>query len=470
MLVSCVAPSLHTTQVPPNELRVVPKTRLRGGGNGGGREEDLDMDCSADADGFSAPAQTDEVLTSVRRDEKHRARSIPEWIIHEVVPQSDTAVADILQLYPFDDQRHVFDASYSTATPTTLTDPSAPIDLILPHLYASVSCAQQLRASFDCEYANGAKSITLLSEPTLSFPLWVEPLLGELERSYTKQQAWVEAAAWLSQAAETCSACPALAVECEETWDVIPWDCVVPGLGRAVNLTTKELAYFLSDRWLTDEMINAGADYLMRELGLDNRVYIANSLLLLSLEAMRRRGEYCPRTRSSLDEAISSGEVDELHIPVNVNNNHWTLLTVDLCSYTCSYSDSLAPSAKAPPRLITILEWWFAALCPDFEERTLKPVTAEYAMPMQNDSFSCGVVVLATLAAHLIHTEPWSQATYAVHRMAWYLRLCQYMQDSPDVSIHKRVRSLDILLIYHRSTPRMMLLRTLHRAALELSY
>lgn len=450
----CPSVGLVVTEVTPNTT-----TKLRGGGTDAGREEDMDMD--TDAGEFSASTQRkedglDEVLG---RDEKHHARKIPEWILHEVLPEGDTAVADIIRLYPFGDKTPHLEASFSSAPPTTLTDPSAPVDLVLPHIYSSVSCAQKLRVLFDYEWTNGAKSITLPSNPTLSFPLWVEPLLQELELSYAKQIAWVEAVAWLSQAAETCSACPALAAECEETWDVIPWDCVVPGLGRAVHLTTKDLAYFLSDRWLTDEMINAGADYLMRELGLDNHVYLANSLLLLSLESMRHRGEYSPRTRSSLDEAITSREVDELHIPVNVNNNHWTLLTVDMGSYTYSYSDSLAPSAKAPPHVITTLGWWLTALRPDFMGQTLKSVTAEYTMPVQSDSFSCGVVVLATLAAHLIHTEPWSQATYAVHRMAWYLRLCQYMQDSPDVSIFDRIYRL--LLIYDCSILRMMSLRTL---------
>ena len=81
-LFPCVAPSLVVTQVTPNTLGVVPKTRLRGGGTVAGREEDTDMDCSAEIDESSAPAQrgedsSDELLASVR-DEKHRARSIPE--------------------------------------------------------------------------------------------------------------------------------------------------------------------------------------------------------------------------------------------------------------------------------------------------------------------------------------------------------------------------------------------------------
>lgn len=80
---------------------------------------------------------------------------------------------------------------------------------------------------------------------------------------------------------------------------------------------------------------------------------------------------------------MRNGEVDILHISTHVNNSHWTLLSVDIVDLT-----------------------------------------------YQQDSYSCGVVVLSTLAHHLLHYEPWSTRTENEHLTHWFLRLTNGLQDN----------------------------------------
>ncbi|KAJ6455517.1 hypothetical protein C8R47DRAFT_1228233 [Mycena vitilis] len=58
-------------------------------------------------------------------------------------------------------------------------------------------------------------------------------------------------------------------------------------LSPAVRLTTQNLALFLSNEWLTDDMINAGVDYILQRVGPGSRIRIMDCLFISSLRQAR---------------------------------------------------------------------------------------------------------------------------------------------------------------------------------------
>ncbi|KAI0761227.1 hypothetical protein BC629DRAFT_1266309, partial [Irpex lacteus] len=115
--------------------------------------------------------------------------------------------------------------------------------------------------------------------------------------------------------------------------------------------------------------------------------------------------------------------IDQLYIPLHVNRSHRALFGVDLVDFTYWYSDCLSPSAQVPVETVGLLTWWLKHLLPTQDKDTLTSVRAPFAMPQQKDSHSCGVVVLSTLAHHLLDYEAWTPNLKEAHRMEWFLRL-----------------------------------------------
>jgi Ulp1 family protease len=202
--------------------------------------------------------------------------------------------------------------------------------------------------------------------------------------------------------------------------------CCCPGPGVAVHLSAKNLAGFLSDDWLNDDMINAGSDFISRQLGLRSRVRILNALFIQALSNLRSTNStYAPKCRRLLDELISKGCLDTLFIPLHVNDNHWTLLQIDLTARQYAYVDSMNPSAHLSPAVLDTLIWWLDAVQPCEDIRPFTISSQAIAIPCQLDSFSCGIVIPSTIACILLCFAPWDQQHYACECMEWFLRLSE---------------------------------------------
>ena len=154
---------------------------------------------------------------------------------------------------------------------------------------------------------------------------------------------------------------------------------MMPGFSSAVTFTTHSLAILLSYQWLDDEVVNTGAEYIMRQLGVQARTQITNCFLLAHLRNMRARSSmYAPQKPHALDTRIRSHGLDSLWIPLHVNLNHWTLMKVDLAARTFMYADPRSPSAQAPKGDVRILRWWLETLLPGTPFREVRP---DFAIP-----------------------------------------------------------------------------------------
>jgi hypothetical protein len=364
---------------------------------------------------------------------RNKARLIPPGVKATALPPRNEPISSFLQ-------RHLASATGSdTSTfcneaPTVLlSSEETQIRAVVHHVWASVPSATYLRQAFDNAWLSGAKSLCLASDPKERYPLWVEHLLQDMAICSSQQSSWDVSAQWLSDRAPLSQASATLAVKCQDTWEVLPWTGPVPGFSPAIHLSMGDLSRFLSTKWLNDEMINAGLDYILRDLQKTARTILVNSLFVGSLRGMHKRNTYHSFPSNQLDAAVRNDEVDEIHIPTHVYNSHWTLLSIYLADRTYTYSDSLNTSASPPEETLLLLRWWLGELDPAFSGCNLTRVPAKYSFPQQADQYSCGVVVLSTLAHHLLDHEPWSRETEGVHRMLWFLRLSEGLQDNTEV-------------------------------------
>ena len=118
-----------------------------------------------------------------------------------------------------------------------------------------------------------------------------------------------------------------------------------------------------------------------------------------------------------------------LYLPLHMNGNHWTLLQLDLTTHQYAYSDSRNSFAVVPQDIINILTWWLDAV-PQGENNVTFTLSSEpLNIPKQIDGFSCGIVVLSTIAHILLGDYPWTQRCYTCERMEWFLHLSETLKN-----------------------------------------
>lgn len=375
---------------------------------------------------------------------RNTAREIPTGIFNIVAPSCRLTVAELLSIEEIQTSSSE-NAAYNVDEPNILQgghDFDEQLQRCKPILCAASEHAQHLRQQFDKAWLAGAKSIRLPGDPLSRYPLWIERFLADLATVDCKEKLWRNSSNWLASVSacavedfsdsDDCTA--DLVANCYRSWEDIPWDSVVPGFGPAVHLTTKDLAVFLSDQWINDDMINAGSDFIMRQLGQASRVRLVNVIFVEALRNLRTvNNTYAPRRACNLDRLIQEGRLDTLYIPVHVNGNHWTLLVMDLERREYAYADSMNTSAVVPHDVLKSLTWWLDGVQTGQNLPRFTISALNIKMPRQLDSFSCGIAVLSTIAWILLDFTPWSQASFACERMEWFLRLSTSLR-SDDVS------------------------------------
>lgn len=261
---------------PVNEIRLSPSW-LRGGGGEHPAQTDpedvtyIDDDDDQDADltskrdifiaedyigiGLKWKDNMDKKVVRAR----DAALRIPPNALRALLPRDNAVAADILRLvHSLPVETTPSNAAYCSDVPTRLLDVSVisdSIQVLSMFLWPSTRYASTLHANFNDAWLSGSRSIILPSDPKHCYPLWTSALLSELLVTRTKVDAWEKARLSLPVAAETNADCPALATDCEEAFESIPWDYRLLGLGQAVTLRSYQLALFLTDDWLTDDLL-----------------------------------------------------------------------------------------------------------------------------------------------------------------------------------------------------------------------
>lgn len=379
----------------------------------------------------------DDIPDSVKavRDE---VRQVPAWARDTCIPLPTITVPNLLashssvpsQPQPRSSSLTAYltqHPSYSSDLPNALgTVSDGDICLVQTMLQniPTQSALSSFRAKFNSAWISGMQSVVLPNLPALYWPLWMEHLLSDMALFSQQRRIWIESSAWLEQLALTPDGhIPGLLQQCRDQLTSVPWNTTVPGFSSAISFTTRSLAILLSYQWLDDEVMNAGAEYIMWQLGVNARTQIVNCFLLGHLRNMRARSStYAPKKPRLLDNRIRSRQLDTFWMQLHINRNHWTLMKVDLVSRTLMYADPLSPSAQAPMGDVRIIRWWLETLLPGTPFCEVWP---DFAVPTQHDSNSCGVIVLSILAAILLGYKQWSQDISEVFWMLWFLQLSE---------------------------------------------
>ena len=175
----------------------------------------------------------------------HQAHSaacrIPNGIVSVLIPDKSVSVQELLVQSVWCNSS-ANGAKYNIDLPNMLTgDPhSAEFCHLLSQyrytLLTSLNNLPSLRQQFNSAWLSGAQSIHLPNDPLVCFPLLIEHLLLEIDSYSWKEKAWTKASDWLQS---TVGHSPdkfitGLARDCFKSWNHIPWDRVVLGLGRTV--------------------------------------------------------------------------------------------------------------------------------------------------------------------------------------------------------------------------------------------
>lgn len=111
------------------------------------------------------------------------------------------------------------------------------------------------------------------------------------------QSVWASVSAWLHGmgllSTDTCMC--GLVKQCWACIQLIPSDSIIPGFSNTIALSTRSLAAILGSAWLDDDVINAGGEWVMGQLGNHATVQIVNCLLPTHLVTMNSRSlSYTP--------------------------------------------------------------------------------------------------------------------------------------------------------------------------------
>ncbi|KAF8173724.1 hypothetical protein K438DRAFT_1920853 [Mycena galopus ATCC 62051] len=363
---------------------------------------------------------------------RNAARRIPVHTREGVIPDSKLTVTELLAIStaaPHKPSPTSYNACFSEE-PVSVTRMTA--DAWRDTLISAIPYISDLRPYLDNAWLSGANSISFPHLPDF-YLLWVENLLFHVKIFFDKRRRWEDALKWIACAEdeprENAHTFGELVNTCRNVLQVIPWDVPVPGISPSVHLTTQDLALFLSSRWLNDDMINAGADYILRRLEPGSRVRILNCLFIQALgNSHAQREAYIPAAYSPIERGIRAGTVDVVWFPLHIQGNHWMLLRIDLIARTIAYADSLynLPSMEE----VQLVQWWLKSILSTSEEFVI--VEADFASPRQQDGHSCGIIVLSTMASVLLKYEPWALASAQSHRLHWFLRLLESFADEED--------------------------------------
>ena len=361
--------------------------------------------------------------------------TIPTWILQLLIPPSTISVPSLLETEDYsqwpESPSSMLNGRFSDKLPNMLTSPVSK-DIVLQHRKFLFSSSTSLAPS---DVQKTSHQSIYFDDGPHRYPLWTNALIYKLSCHVKHRHEWAEAAKWLDElslrddptlAVET----PDVVEECRIRLESIPWRGDVARFGKAVQLTTHHFASILSNNWLDDEVINAGANWILQRLGpAKSRTRILNCLMVQQLQhAQSSQLVYTPWT--SLDNLISTCRIDILFLPLHVFGNHWTLLRINFNDHSYSYADCLHHHLTPPSPIFDLINWWLNSLLG--VTRVLMAAPFEFDLPTQQDSSSCGIIALDIIARILLHHASWQPDRAAVHRMEWFLRLSEgYAEGRP---------------------------------------
>ena len=188
----------------------------------------------------------------------------------------------------------------------------------------------------------------------------------------------------------------------------------VAGFGT-ITVTGSEFERLKGNRWLNDTIMNAKlAMMAMKQQSRgERRVHIMNTYFWPRLDALGYDAVASWTDKMVPDDAILC---DRILVPINIENEHWTLVQIDMKARNCVYFDSFghAPEREitdSQRRVLQTLARWA-----ELEHRkrvgsgrrsVIKKIAVWGSKPIQQNGYDCGLFVLR-IAEHLTR-RGWSR-------------------------------------------------------------
>ena len=269
------------------------------------------------------------------------------------------------------------------------------------------------------------QSIFVSSCPGQLLPLWVAAFLLDLSSIYDLHCRWIQSLKWVRGILARAS--PSLSPLCDaiqEGLKTLRIAAKIPALmlpthSGEVNVASDDLLCLLGDWWLS----NWNIDPL---INLINRFAESDSIGCRALSLCEATGLHdLPEDGSRvtfpslahLEHNIQSGNVTCILAPTFINNNHFTLFSLNFTDHTYAYADSLSSLAIPPEKHLNALTRWAHHV----SGRLFMPEKpTSFNLPYQNDTFSCGAVVLSAISAIILGTPQWSKQCANSFRLLWF--------------------------------------------------
>lgn len=353
------------------------------------------------------------------------ALEVPLPIWNALIPHNNISVRDLLLRYPpRSPPGAIGTIAFSSLEPTHLLSShditfSETIAGLLRHPLPSAASMTTIRIQSQGPGSSSHRSI-VLGDGTAEahFPTWMEKCITQMIAVESTVQRWSRATRWLRSPSSMADA--GLTLECEQRLASTAWNVPV-SMTRTALLTTPDLASLLGTAWLSEDHMNAGGEWINRQLGPNSPIRVLNTHFLGTLRHNRQRFRtWTPARPRELDGLIMNGAVTFLLVAV-YQPEHWTYLHVNLADGSCVYIDTLDPeNILVPDEVIEVLDWYLETVRPGLG--ALSEDLPTFEVDQQLDGHSCGPATLSTMAHVALGTELWTQASAPQHRKQWFIR------------------------------------------------
>lgn len=190
-------------------------------------------------------------------------------------------------------------------------------------------------------------------------------------------------------------------------------------------LSYKNLKTLSGTSWLNDEVINAYLCLLNKRdnENLKNKVFIFNTFFYQNLEQSLKSGSFDKVFRITKRAKVNISECTKVLIPLNVNNNHWTFVHVDLINKSIMYHDSMKNSKIATKIMSDIKKYIEGALVNEGQEANQNiTMQVDHCYPQQDNYSDCGVFMLKGLDYFSRNLIP----NFTAHDMPYFRILITY--------------------------------------------
>ncbi|KDQ15595.1 hypothetical protein BOTBODRAFT_43915 [Botryobasidium botryosum FD-172 SS1] len=315
---------------------------------------------------------------------------------------------------------------FSDLGPTELLDPTRPsfdttLELIAHICIHNPVFASALSSKYALEHASSI--IIPHIDSHARYPPWIARFIAVLGTLSIKRAHWASAMEWIDHL-DTAGSLSVLVSQIRSRLTALDWNSPIPGFSYWVPLSTLDCASLLGSAWITSDIINACGEFLMAKQPPRSRVLIINTHIVQILQVVQESMPYytTPPHLRDLDEVIRAGVAQTLYIPI-YTPAHWSLLSVDFVQRRYWYVDPSSAQSMLPDGQFSSIEWWLRGVSPG--PRFLR-TTPPFLSPRQDDTYSCGVIVMSMMAHCILGLPLWSSETREVHRAAWFLHFTSY--------------------------------------------